>query len=112
MHYSLLGTEGLAIGGYSNGLAADRSLRETKVQVGLQASPGGLVGSLLQSCEPPCNMSCRAIPPTMLVSLARQAELMLRRVPQMESENQQLRGDLSTMPFRTLFCGGNLLQIE
>ncbi|CAE7236656.1 RPS3A, partial [Symbiodinium microadriaticum] len=26
----------------------------------------------------------------------RQAELMLRRVPQMESENQQLRGDLST----------------
>ena len=48
----------------------------------------------------------------MLVSLARQAELMLRRVPQMESENQQLRGDLSTMPFRTLFCGGNLLQIE
>ena len=49
----------------------------------------------------------------MFVSLARQAELMLRQVPQMESENQQLRSDLSTMPLRTLpFCGGNVLQIE
>ena len=30
--------------------------------------------------------------------LARQAELMLRQVPQVEAENQQLRGDLSEMP--------------
>ncbi|CAE7321840.1 RPS3A [Symbiodinium sp. CCMP2592] len=29
-------------------------------------------------------------------------------VPQMESENQQLRNDLSTTPLRTLFCGGNV----